>query len=104
MLGKNVIATRYRHRRFVFPFATPSFSQDASSSPSSQPKQDVQATGSQASTTQTIEITVEGRQDSLLGIGDSASQGTVGAAEIQDRPILRSGEILETIPGVIITQ
>jgi hypothetical protein len=28
----------------------------------------------------------------------------VGATEIQDRPILRSGEILETIPGVIITQ
>ena len=47
---------------------------------------------------------MEGRQDSLLGIADSATQGTVGAAEIQDRPILRSGEILETIPGVIITQ
>jgi len=28
----------------------------------------------------------------------------VGAKEIQDRPILRSGEILETIPGLIITQ
>jgi hypothetical protein len=47
---------------------------------------------------------VEGRQDSLLGSADSATQGTVGKAEIQDRPILRSGEILETIPGVIITQ
>jgi TonB dependent receptor/Carboxypeptidase regulatory-like domain/TonB-dependent Receptor Plug Domain len=49
-------------------------------------------------------ITVKGRDDSLLGIADSATQGTVGAAEIQDRPILRSGEILETIPGMIITQ
>ena len=49
-------------------------------------------------------VNVQGRQDSLIGIADSASQGTVGAAEIQDRPILRSGEILETIPGVIITQ
>ncbi|MBV8867691.1 MAG: TonB-dependent receptor, partial [Acidobacteriaceae bacterium] len=28
----------------------------------------------------------------------------VGAKEIEDRPILRSGEILETIPGLIITQ
>jgi len=73
---------------------------------SAQAVQDVQApvTGSQGSATQTIEITVEGRQDSLLGIADSATQGTVGAAEIQDRPILRSGEILETVPGVIITQ
>ena len=49
-------------------------------------------------------INVQGREDSLIGIAESASQGTVGAAEIQDRPILRSGEILETIPGMIITQ
>src|SRR6202050_942160 len=49
-------------------------------------------------------INVQGREDSLIGIADSATQGTVGAAEIQDRPILRSGEILETIPGLIITQ
>ncbi|MGD0402967.1 MAG: TonB-dependent receptor [Candidatus Acidiferrales bacterium] len=49
-------------------------------------------------------INVKSREDSLLGIADSATQGTVGAAEIEDRPILRSGEILETIPGVIITQ
>jgi hypothetical protein len=49
-------------------------------------------------------INVQGRADSLIGIADSAAQGTVGATEIQDRPILRSGEILETIPGVIITQ
>jgi outer membrane cobalamin receptor len=50
------------------------------------------------------DVIVTGRQDSLLGIADSASQGTTGAAQIADRPILRSGEILETVPGVIITQ
>jgi hypothetical protein len=50
------------------------------------------------------ETVVTGRQDSLLGIAESASQGAVGATNIQNRPILRSGEILETIPGVIITQ
>jgi hypothetical protein len=49
-------------------------------------------------------MNVEGRADSLIGIADSATQGTVGATEIQDRPILRAGEILETVPGVIITQ
>jgi hypothetical protein len=49
-------------------------------------------------------IEVEGRDDDLTGIATSATQGTVGAAEIQDRPILRSGEVLETVPGVIITQ
>ena len=50
------------------------------------------------------EVVVTGRQDSLLGVADSASQGTTGAAQIADRPMLRSGEILETVPGVIITQ
>ena len=49
-------------------------------------------------------INVQGREDELIGIAESGSQGTVGATEIQDRPILRSGEGLETVPGLIITQ
>ena len=50
------------------------------------------------------EVIVEGRADSLIGIANSANQGTVGAKQLEDRPTLRSGEILETVPGVIITQ
>ena len=49
-------------------------------------------------------VNVAGRADDLIGIADSGTQGTVSASEIQDRPILRSGEVLETVPGVIITQ
>jgi len=49
-------------------------------------------------------INVQGREDDLIGIADSGTQGTVGAKELEDRPILRSGEVLETVPGVIITQ
>jgi carboxypeptidase family protein/TonB-dependent receptor-like protein len=49
-------------------------------------------------------VEVQGRADDLVGIAESATQGTVGATEIQDRPILRSGEVLEAVPGVIITQ
>ena len=49
-------------------------------------------------------INVQGREDDLIGIAESGSQGTVGATEIADRPILRSGEVLETVPGLIITQ
>ena len=49
-------------------------------------------------------INVHGREDDLIGIADSGTQGTVGATEIEDRPILRSGEVLETVPGLIITQ
>jgi hypothetical protein len=50
------------------------------------------------------DVTVTGRQDSMLGIADSAGQGTTGAAQLAERPILRGGEILETVPGLIITQ
>jgi hypothetical protein len=49
-------------------------------------------------------ISVQGREDDLIGIAESGTQGTVGATEIEDRPILRSGEVLETVPGLIITQ
>src|SRR5208283_2744829 len=49
-------------------------------------------------------VNVQGREDSLIGIADSATQGTVGAKQLDDRPILRSGEVLEAVPGLIITQ
>ncbi len=49
-------------------------------------------------------VNVQGREDDLVGVAESATQGTVGAQEIEDRPILRSGEVLETVPGLIITQ
>ncbi len=49
-------------------------------------------------------LNVQDREDDLIGIASSATQGTIGAKEIEYRPILRSGEILETVPGVIITQ
>src|SRR5262245_44264189 len=57
-----------------------------------------------ANTVRLPEVVVEGRQDNLIGVADSAGQGTTGAAQLVDRPILRSGEVLETVPGVIITQ
>ncbi len=52
----------------------------------------------------TTTVSVQGRADDLTGIADSAGQITVGAEELENRPILRTGEILETLPGLIITQ
>lgn len=49
-------------------------------------------------------INVHGRGDDLVGVASSAGQVTVGAEELKNRPILRSGEILEALPGLIITQ
>jgi len=50
------------------------------------------------------EVVVEGRSDSLVGVSDSASEGTVGAKQLDERPLLRPGEVLETVPGLIVTQ
>src|SRR5208282_2708740 len=49
-------------------------------------------------------MSVQSRADKLVGIATSAGQVTVGAEELTNRPILRSGEILESLPGLIITQ
>ena len=49
-------------------------------------------------------IVVEGRQENLIGEAVSASEGVVGQAEIQLRPILRTGEVLELVPGMVATQ
>ncbi|MDB6088631.1 MAG: TonB-dependent receptor [Gammaproteobacteria bacterium] len=50
------------------------------------------------------EVVVLGRADSLLGIADSASEGNIGQAQLEMRPILRPGEVLETVPGLIVSQ
>src|SRR5687767_10342541 len=47
---------------------------------------------------------VQGRDTDLVGVASSASQGVVGATELDARPFLRRGELLEVIPGVVITQ
>ncbi len=50
------------------------------------------------------EITVSsGRQD-LTGVADSATEGTVTARQLANRPLLRPAEALETVPGMIVTQ
>lgn len=41
---------------------------------------------------------------SLVGVAQSASQGVVTGKQIDTRPIMRAGEVLETVPGVVISQ
>ena len=45
-----------------------------------------------------------GRSQTLLGEMGSASEGLIGQSQIKYRPLLRPGEVFETIPGVIVTQ
>jgi len=49
-------------------------------------------------------LTVYGHRDSLIGESISASSGIIGQGEIQQRPMLRSAELLELIPGMAVTQ
>ncbi|TCN90311.1 TonB-dependent receptor [Shewanella fodinae] len=57
------------------------------------------------SASQPIErVAVFGRQLNLLGQSSSASEGIVGAGEIEARPLLRTGEVLEFVPGMMVTQ
>lgn len=41
---------------------------------------------------------------SLLGNAGSASQGSVTRQQLANRPLLRPAEVLETVPGLIVTQ
>ncbi len=49
-------------------------------------------------------VKVMGRIDNLIGTAQSASEGHVGYAELHARPITREGELLESVPGLIVTQ
>jgi outer membrane receptor protein involved in Fe transport len=40
----------------------------------------------------------------LVGIAQSASQGAITARQLDTRPIMRTGEVLETVPGMVISQ
>lgn len=63
----------------------------------------VQAAGINSSTdiTELSNITISG--SAQMGDAVSASMGTVVAEQIEQRPISRAGEILETVPGLIVT-
>jgi len=47
---------------------------------------------------------VEDPAANLVGIASAASQGAVTAAQLGARPVMRPGEVLETVPGLIVSQ
>ena len=49
-------------------------------------------------------VVISGRSANLVGIADSSAEGTITAAQLADRPLLRPAEVLESVPGLIITQ
>jgi outer membrane receptor protein involved in Fe transport len=49
------------------------------------------------------EITVTSERELLLGTASSASEGIVADQELQLAPVYRPGQLLETVPGLIVT-
>lgn len=50
------------------------------------------------------EVVVTGRWENPIGSSLAASSGSFGQQEIVERPLLRTGELLEFVPGLILTQ
>ncbi len=49
-------------------------------------------------------LVIYGHKTERIGEASSASDGIIGQGEIARRPILRAGEILEFVPGMVVTQ
>ncbi len=61
--------------------------------------------GAAAQDVQPLErVDVTGHYENALGTTGAASQGTITRQLIEDRPLLRPAQVLEYVPGVIITQ
>ena len=50
------------------------------------------------------QVVVTRHYDNAVGTSDAASQGVIEAGLLRSRPALRPGEVLEFVPGVIVTQ
>ncbi|MBS0445317.1 MAG: TonB-dependent receptor [Proteobacteria bacterium] len=55
-------------------------------------------------TQQLATVTINGNYDTGVGTSDAASEGSVTAKLIEYRPTLRPAEVLEFVPGIIVTQ
>jgi outer membrane receptor protein involved in Fe transport len=83
--------------------APPSDEQPASATPEAQTSPEAESPSS-AHEVQLPEVQVRGHYKNKVGTSDAASAGTATKQLIEDRPILRPGEVLELVPGLIITQ
>jgi hypothetical protein len=50
------------------------------------------------------EVVITANKADLIGIAESATEGTVSAKQLANRPLLRTAEVLEAMPGMIVTQ
>ncbi len=49
-------------------------------------------------------VTVEGSRNSQLGVADSANSGVITQKQLEGRTVYRAGEMLEAVPGLVVSQ
>lgn len=55
--------------------------------------------------TQVLEkVEITGKKTNLIGVADSANEGTVTKEQLEARTVYRPGELLESAPGLIVSQ
>jgi hypothetical protein len=79
----------------VVPFATANADETDETAPGEEQSADFEKVES---------MVVYGRAEKQIGFATSGSEGRIGKADLELRPIGRVGELLETIPGMIATQ
>ena len=62
------------------------------------------ATNVHAQIAQLSPVVVTGNYNNAIGLWDAASQGAITREAMEKRPMLRPAEVLENVPGVIVTQ
>ena len=105
-MKKMIIQTRLRGWQAFLPFCC-AFHVHAGGLPLDNSQLDAMQSAQKAEsmiTLPTITVRASPKKSSLLGVADTASQGTVTQAQLRNRPILRPAEVLETVPGLIVTQ
>jgi outer membrane receptor protein involved in Fe transport len=49
-------------------------------------------------------VTIQSTREDMQGVATSASEGVVTSKQLQTRPLLRAGDIMEAVPGLVATQ
>jgi outer membrane receptor protein involved in Fe transport len=55
-------------------------------------------------TQEVAEVVVFGRGEAKIGVAHAASEGTIAGADLLVRPLLRTAELLEAVPGMVAAQ
>nr|WP_255429348.1 TonB-dependent receptor [Ramlibacter albus] len=50
------------------------------------------------------EVTIQSTREDLQGTATSASEGIVTSKQLRTRPVLRAGDVMESVPGLVATQ